>query len=386
MGKHQNAIPLFAVIACGVIATLTLGALPVFISRISQSFELSIQQSGVLAMSDLGGCAVGCMASLGIQNRFNWRRILIVAIGITCLGNLLSVWSSGYADLLLSRLLAGFGNGFSVSLVFAALCASANPDRNFGFYTFGQLIAQAITIPFFSHLAEQFGVDAIFIALTAASVAMLIVVPVFPTTFNAASLRKETETPCLSPDPGIQSGKAALGLVALGIYFWGFSSVWAFFELFAADANLSASLIGRALGLASIIGILGPVLVVASQPFLHRNLLLTLGIIAHAFSLLLLLNAGDYAIYLASGSLFLFSLNFVFPFQMGILAEHDRDGSMAVIALVVQLACLATGPYVGGLVHAQTGPAGVLAFSAISFGLALLLFLLAARKTPVIQA
>ena len=113
---------------------------------------------------------------------------------------------------------------------------------------------------------------------------------------------------------------------------------------------------------------------------------LTLGIIAHAFSLLLLLNAGDYAIYLASGSLFLFSLNFVFPFQMGILAEHDRDGSMAVIALVVQLACLATGPYVGGLVHAQTGPAGVLAFSAISFGLALLLFLLAARKTPVIQA
>lgn len=160
MRNHYANLQLSTIIFSGVIATLTLGSLPVFIARISQAFDLSLQQAGMLATSDLGGCAIGCVISLFLQNKVRWRIILMFAIAITCLGGFFSVLSADYSSLLASRFVAGFGNGFIVSLVFAALCATQNPDRNFGFYTFGQLIAQAITIPFFTVLVAKINVDA----------------------------------------------------------------------------------------------------------------------------------------------------------------------------------------------------------------------------------
>ena len=359
---------LFAVIAIGVIATLTLGALPVFVARISQSFELSIQQSGLLAMSDLGGCAIGCLISIRLQKQFDWQRVLLAAILVMCVGNLLSIWATGYFGLLSSRFLAGLGNGFAVSLVFAALCASSNPDRNFGFYTLGQLIAQAITISFFTILIDRFGIDSVFMALALASAAGIFLIPAFPASFSDASQASFPSSPVAAeaqPRSAFRRSMSVLALVGLGLYFWGFSSIWAFIEFYGAGAGLSANQIGRALGTASLVGIFGPILVVLTQPRIHRDLLLTIGVAAHILSIAFLMMSSDYMIYLVGGSLFLLSLNFVFPFQMGILAEFDRDGSMAVTALVVQLACLASGPYLGGLVLAHAGDGAMIAVSGV---------------------
>jgi predicted MFS family arabinose efflux permease len=387
--KYAAVLGLSMTIFSGVVATLTLGSLPVFIARISQAFDLNFQQSGMLATADLGGCAIGCVISLFIQDRMRWRVILACAITLTCFGGLFSILSTDYTSLLASRFVTGFGNGFIVSLVFAALCATSNPDRNFGLYTLGQLIAQAITIPFFTIIVARFNVDAIFVALALASAATFLALPFFPTNISAIARNSSCNNiPVTKHEHNVSIVKlplpqkeALIPLVALCIYFWAFSAVWTYFDAIGQSVEMPTPLIGKALGIASLLGILGPIFVIILQPHIMRNMLLALGIAAHVLSIFILLAADGYWTFLCGGSLFIFSLNFVFPFQMGILSKFDVDGSTAVIALVIQLACLATGPYIGGALYTIGGQVVLLGYAALSFVVSLLLFLTSSTST-----
>lgn len=387
--KYTAGLRLPMILFSGVVATLTLGSLPVFIARISQAFDLNIQQSGMLATADLGGCAIGCVISLFIQDRVRWRVILACAIVVTCLGGFLSILSTDYVSLLASRFVTGFGNGFIVSLVFAALCATANPDRNFGLYTFGQLIAQAITISFFTILVTRFNVDAIFIVLVLASAMTFIALPFFPKNINAVDHESLGNcVPVIKHEHDVSivklpllKNESLMPLIALCIYFWAFSAVWTYFDAIGQSVEMSVPLIGRALGVASLIGILGPIFVIITQPLIKRDILLALGIATHVLSIFILLSADGYWTFLLGGSLFIFSLNFVFPFQMGILSKFDVDGSTAVIALIVQLVCLATGPYIGSFLYTIGGQNVLLGYAALSFVISLLLFLASSAST-----
>ncbi len=382
--KNPNLqIQSLVVLLNGVIATLTLGALPVFIARISEQFALDSQQTGFLASADLGGCALGCVIALSIIKKHKWRSILIFAIIITLLGNFFSILSSNYIQILCSRSLAGIGNGFIVSLVFSALSASANPDRNFGLYTFGQLIAQSITLPLFSYLVEINGINSIFIALIAASTALLFVIHIFPKDRNglASTALIEPTTPSNTTVSIFNKfpRQAILSLAGLAIYFLGFSALWAFFDPIGQHLNLSDSRISGALGIASLIGILGPILVVIAQPIFQRNLLLTAGILLHISSIAILLLGNGYSAFLIGTSVFIFSLNFVFPLQMGQLATFDEDGSIAVSSLIIQLACLAIGPIAGGMLFTYTNQTTLLISVMLCFFTTIILFLWGAK-------
>lgn len=380
---RTRVLQLISTLVSGVVATLTLGALPVFIARISQAFDLDSQQAGILAAADLGGCAIGCVACLFVQRRLNWRALLVAAIVVSALGSVLSVLSTEYSAVLVSRVIAGLGNGVIVSLVFAALSASSNPDRSFGLYTFGQLVAQAVSIPAFASMVAQFGIDAIFVTLTLLSTALIVIVPFFPQNRDAAD----------STSPAGREAEIARGfgrllqipasaifpLIGLGLYFAGFAAVWAFFDPIGQSATLEIPAIASALGIASLIGILGPLSVLLLQPIFNRMALLGFGTLLHSISLGLLLTTTGFWSFLCATSLFIFSLNFVFPFQMGALSRYDQDGSIAIIALVLQLVCLALGPALGGFLYMGMGQGFMLVCVMIGFGISVALFSSGAR-------
>lgn len=370
---------LLAALVSGVVATLTLGTLPVFVARISQAFELDIGQAGILASADLGGCAIGCMIALVIQRKLRWALVLHVAIIVSTLGNILSITSADYVAILLSRGVAGLGNGCIVSLVFSALCASQKPDRNFGLYTFGQLIAQALFIPLFTYLVARFEVDALFVFLALANASLVFLVRWFPTHRGAID-GADAPMP-VHGNPHISLSRARslpIGMIVpmtgLAVYFLSFSAVWAYFEAIGQAVELSVPRIGGALGAASIVGILGPLTVIFLPPGFGRTWLLVLGTFVHIASVIVLLGANGYWPFLIGASVFIYSLNFVFPFQMGALAQFDSDGRVAVLALVVQLLCLAVGPIVGARLFGQYGLSVMLICAIVGFVVSVGLF------------
>ncbi|MEM8985330.1 MAG: MFS transporter [Pseudomonadota bacterium] len=376
---------LFSVVLSGVIATLTLGALPVFVARLSETLALSLQQSGVLAAADLGGCTIGCVIALFIQRKMNWRRILVSAIAISASGSALSLFSTEFLSLIISRGVAGVGNGLIVALVFSALYASTNPDRNFGFYTFGQLITQALSISSFTYLVQIFDIGVIFIVLTCLSISLLALTPFFPVSRkdveNGTSIEEHTAI-SIGAAPGASplSAGAVISLIGLSIYFLGFAAIWAFLDPIGQNAELSVTEVGKTLGMASLIGILGPLAVMMTQPFFHRMVLLVIGTLLHTVSLIFLVQAGAVWGFMIGASLFIFSLNFVFPFQMGALSGFDKDGSIAVVSLILQLGCLSLGPVLGGIVYAKSGPSILLVGVMVAFMTSIVLFLLGARR------
>ena len=381
MLRSSDNARLFAVLISGVAATLPLGTLPVFVARIGQEFELTIEQTGIIASAEMGACAIGCMVALFIQRRLRWILMLRAAIAVSVLGNIFSIGSSDFYTILLSRCIAGIGTGFIVSLVFTALCASAKPDRNFGLYTFGQLVAQALFLPLFTYLVAQFQVDALFVVLAVANAGLLCVVRVFPTNREAMGGSAGPNLPSrLSPSATSDARSIQLGMIipmaGLAIYFISFSGVWAYFEAIGQAVDLSQTRIGEALGVASIIGILGPLTVIFMPSRYGRIWLLSLGTLLHIASVVVLVGSTGYLGFLIGASVFIYSLNFVFPFQMGALAQFDSDGSVAVLSLVVQLLSLALGPIVGAHMFAQHGLSVMLICAMIALAVSMGLFVL----------
>ena len=344
-----------AMLATGVVSTLVLLALPLIVAGIVDQFQWSDLEVGWLASADMTGSAIASLSVMGLVPRLNWRRAAYSAIVLVAGGNIASIFAENLIGLLVLRILTGAGNGVILSIVFTGLCHSRDPDRYFGAYTLGQLALQALLLSAFPAVFAGHGMPAIFLILACASLGSGFLVRLFPVNLAAALELGGNAAHVRNPDHQVAlsriaiRGWTAVALAAQAIYFLAPAAIWGYFERIGQGFELSIAQIGKGLGISAFAGMAGSLAVIVLGSRFRRLACMAFGTAVSIAAALMLLDGSGFLKYALAACLFNFAWNYTFPYQMGVLAAFDRDGSVAVVSLVVQLSGLALGPALASL-------------------------------------
>lgn len=339
-----EALPYLAVVITGVLSTLVFISLPIFVAGIAGQFGWSAKEIGWLAAADMGGTALASLLMSVFIARMAWKKTIRLAVVGAIAGNLLSIAMTSISTVLLIRLLTGFSNGAILSIVFVILTRSRHPERYFGVYVLSQLGLQVVLLPLLPRIIGLWGMPAVYLLLAAASAASLLPLRYFP-----AQAGPSAETLPALPDKAAQGAQrpsawAVLALSAQALYFLAPATIWAYFESIGERFELSIAAVGNALGLASLAGIAGALLVIALGSRFGRNASMAVGTAVSLAAVWILLHESGFTWFLLAAALVNLSWNYTFPYQMGTLALFDRDGTVAAFSLVVQTFGLSLGP------------------------------------------
>jgi predicted MFS family arabinose efflux permease len=370
----QSAYPYLAVVLTGVIATGAFLILPILVGGLADEFGWGGAQVGWLAAADMGGSALASLVMAVVIAKLDWRKSLRIAIVLAIVGNLASIFICNLAPLLLVRAFTGICNGVVLSVVFASLCRSSNPDRYFGLYVFTQLGSQALLLPILPRVIEAGGISTIYIFLATASAASLLLVRFFPARFLKAensALSKASDELSLNKN---SQGLGILALLAQGLYFLAPAAIWGYFQSIGETFTLTFADVGEALGLASLAGIAGALLVIFMGNRFGRMWSMGAGTVVSILAVWVLMNESGFYWFLTAAALMNFSWNFTFPYQMGTLALFDRNGSIAVLSLLVQTFGLSFGPLLASFLLTGRDFSSILMFCMGCYAISLFLF------------
>ena len=340
----KPSFPYLAVVSTGVIATLVFLTLPILVAGLAEQFGWVDREVGWLAAADMGGSALASLVMAAFISRVDWKKSVRVAIVFVIAGNLISIFVESLSLMLLVRVLTGVSNGVILSVVFAELCRSSNPDRYFGVYVFTQLSLQVLLLPLMPEAIAWGGMTVVFVFLAAASAASSLLVRYFP---GPLATREIPGTPAQLLETGEAERVRTWGVLALaaqGLYFLAPAAIWGYFESIGESFSLSMGSVGDALGLAAIAGIAGGVVVMVLGNRFGRIRSMGLGTAISVLAVWLLMTGSGFYGFLIAAALVNFSWNYTFPYQMGTLALFDRNGSIAVLSLLVQTFGLSFGP------------------------------------------
>lgn len=356
----KEVLPTLSMLAAGVISTLVLVTLPVLVAGMIGQFHWGDKEVGWLASADMAGSAIASLCAITFISRISWRATAYRAIVLVIVGNLSSIYADEFISLLTVRMITGFGNGLILSIAYVGLCHSQSPDRFFGVYTFAQLALQALSLAILPTVLDAHGMPAIYLILAAASGISGLLVSSFPANMlqrtgidggmahrqHGPASHQTSSHLRWSPPPGVSPHVQwiALALAAQAIYFLAPAAVWGYFERIGAGFSLSVAQVGSALGIASVAGMTGAVLVIIMGARNSRMSLMAMGTTISVAAMVLLMGGSGFQRYLIAACLFNFAWNFTFPYQMGVLSLFDQSGSVAILSLVIQLFGLAFGP------------------------------------------
>ena len=123
---------LWSIFLIGVIGPEVFIVQPGFVQGLVGYLGFDDQGAGYTASAEMFGLAATTVLMTFIAHRLNWRKVILVSVLIMFFANLASAFVSDLNVFIALRFIAGLGAGSLVSLGFAAIGLTSNPDRNFG--------------------------------------------------------------------------------------------------------------------------------------------------------------------------------------------------------------------------------------------------------------
>ena len=130
----NSKMTLFAAFYMGVVGPEVFIIQPGVVQGFVEYLEFSEQQAGYIASAEMWGIALTTIVMTFLSSRFNWRHVISFSLVLVTGSNLASLTTTELYVFGAWRFLAGVGCGGLVSLSFAVIGLTDNPDRNFGYY------------------------------------------------------------------------------------------------------------------------------------------------------------------------------------------------------------------------------------------------------------
>jgi predicted MFS family arabinose efflux permease len=347
--------------------------MPYLVGAVALTVTPDSRLLGFVAAAVLGGPIALMAASVLWVRRYPWQRLVFGGLAVAAVGYLLAAGARDFATLITWIALGSSALAIAYAPPICLLSDTSDPDRNFGYAFFLQIIASGLVGLAVTALQGRLGPRSVFILIAAAFAASLALLPWIPQRGVKVQARSVAAP---SPSPHIWMGLAGMLLLNAGP-----TAVWAFFEQIGRGAGFTEQSVGNMIAIALLLGAPGSLLSGAAarrygriRPLAASTLLLvvTFGIAIHARSLM---------VYFLAGTLFQFLLNFGLSFQYGALSAADTSGRLIVLAPTFQGVGGIGGPIIAGLLAHGGSYVAVGAWSAVYeiTGLALLVALCTRR-------
>jgi predicted MFS family arabinose efflux permease len=378
----HSAVSVMAVIGISIVSALVANTLPAFLAIVASERGFTESQAGLCAMADMGGMAlgvIGCAMLPRLIQWLNWRQTVRLGLLLLILANLMSIVTTEFIPYLAVRVASGIGSGLVVAIAFAVL-GEGDGARSMGFFNIGQLGAAWLAIPYFTPLAEQYGISVIF-KLIAAFAAFAFLFTVF---LPRTSCREVDESTQSHTHEKI-SMPGWMAIVAVFVFWFGVGATFGFLSFMgvawggdplAVEDSVSKILFAGMTG-ATVVAIMG-------SRFGHFKAFATAycGVLT-AIGLFLYFN--PVAAFLAIGALFYFCVTVTSSYQFEVVTKVDTSSSAAMMVMAATVGSIAIGPAIAGyLVTPNYELINGLGF--ISIALSFVLMLVAVRMSRNVPA
>jgi predicted MFS family arabinose efflux permease len=340
---HDGAIDinsrrtLWSVFLVGVIAPEVFIVQPGFVQGLVEYVGFDVQGAGYTASAEMFGLAATTILMTFIAHRVNWRTVILGSLIVMFLANVLCTLTTDLNTFVALRFIAGLGAGSLVSLSFAIVGLTSNPDRNFGLLimwvlTYGAIVLWALPSAYaFAGMGGALWFFALF---------PLVAVPFIKHLPANGESAAQVEEDAVNLTPAMKT----MALFAMLAYFVAQGVVWAYLFLIGLSGGLSVQEVANGLTLSQFAGIAGALLAAVMSNRFGRSLPLTVGILGGALCLYFLVGRYEFLVFALAVGIYNFAWNMTHPFLLAAMASFDRRGRVVVYAVAMQMVGLAIGP------------------------------------------
>lgn len=330
---------------------------PLWLGIASASFELGESTGGWLVTTELGAMAIASLFISTRMDKLNRRTVAWLGIILAVAGNLMAIYAFqnvSFSALFAARGIAGLGEGLIVASVNAAAAGTHNPTRTFALMSGAFIAIAALVFASAPFVVEMFGGAGVFGLMGAIGLVTALAIVALPSKIkNIGTSESRLTTPF--------NRRAILMLLGFAIANACFISVWTFVgQIGIQSFGLHLETVGSVLGLATLLGILGPLganfmgLKLGKSPPVCVALgLYWLALLAFSFS-------NDSIVYISAVCGASIVVMFFITFMMTRFGELDVNGRVAAAAPAFQSLGNAIGPALGGsVIVLMTGWSGL---------------------------
>ena len=313
---------------------------PGFVQGLVDTLGLSPEQAGYIASAEMWGLAATTIALTVFAHKYDWQKLSFYFLIVAVAGNLASIGQTDLVTLGVIRTITGLGLGGMISLPFAMMGLTRNPDRNFGFLVVWVLIYGALGLFLIPATLEATGMTGIYLFLAAFCGGGLLLLRFLP---KRATDHLE-EHQMSDHLPGWVKGSTLLGILVFNIAI---GMVWAYLFLVGVQGGMGEQSVANVLTISQFLGVAGALLAAMMAAKYGRSLPLGIAIIGCSAGVGWLLNDITYMVYATAVYLFNFMWNVAQPYLLAVMASFADGGKMIVRGVCLQMVGFAVGPYIG---------------------------------------
>ena len=344
----NSAGSIAAIVYLAVIGPCVFILQPGYVQGLVEYLDFSEPQAANIAAAEMFGLAAMAVLLNFIISRFDWRRLALIFVLISSLGNLLSLGQTDFHILQAFRFLTGLGSGGLISITFTMMGLTLRSERNFGFIVTFVLIYGALGILAMPSAFHSIGMNGVLLFFALFCASGLAFIHRLPRSSGHAR-------PSQSDGKSFRWPIKIMALAAILIYNLGIGIVWVYLFLVGVEAGIREQAVANALTVSQFLGVAGAFLAVVLERRLGRLPPLLFGIIGGAAGIALLLGDIGYTRYAVGVCLFNFLWNLSMPYLLSTLADFDGRGHMVVYGVSMQLIGFAAGPALAAVLYTAAG-------------------------------
>jgi MFS family permease len=319
-------------------------------------------QAGQIGSVNIYGAALGALVAVFLIRAVPWKILATVCLVILIGIDLASIGLQTFEALMPVRAAHGFAGGVLTGTAFAVIARTANPDRTFGMLLFVQFGLGGLGVMVLPPLAPVYGTQALFLALALFSLVTLAMLPFLSSYPPRAKMR--------AGESSIRWGPFGLTLLAIFVFQAANMGLLAYIIRLGLDYGLTRAYVSTALGLATWVALIGPLLVMICGLRFGRFKMLLASIALTLIGTAMFHYSANPAAYMIANCGTGITWGFVIAYLLGMTAEFDKAGRASAFGGFVSKLGLASGPMVAGWVLAGGGGYPVLINLAVA-GLAI---------------
>lgn len=313
---------------------------PGFVQGLVEKGGFGEKQAGYIAAAEMCGIALTTIAMVWLASRIRWRLLVVTALLMDTLGNVLCLQAESFDAFIAARFAVGMASGVLISVGYAVIGGTRDPDRNFGLLITWVLVYGAIGIFAMPSGFALLGLKGVLVTLGLFALAGLSAAPFLPD----AVANKQSLV--------VQQGPASLVSIAMILgavfcYFLAQGTVWAYLFLIGLAGGGGEQSVANGLTIAQLLGVAGAFTAAIWGPRIRHSTSLIVGITVGILPMFCFLGAKGALIYGAAVSIFNYAANYLTPLLMAVVARCDASGRLIVLAVALQMVGLAIGPALG---------------------------------------
>jgi predicted MFS family arabinose efflux permease len=359
---------LYAVFLVGVIAPAVFIVSPGYIQGMVAYLGFDEQSAGNVMSVELWGMAITTILMTFTAHRVNWRLVIFWSLLLMFAANALCTQVSDHQWFAALRFAAGLGAGSIISLSFAAIGLTSNPDRNFGLLITWVLTYGAIVLVLMPGAYATIGMGGVLWFFALFPLVALPFVRYLPASGDSVA---QVEADAVDLD----GRQKTLALSAMFVYFAGQGVVWTYLFLIGLAGGLTEQSVATGLMFSQFAGIAGAFLAAMLGNRFGRTAPLTLGIAGGAVCLYFLIGEFSFLVFAAAVCIYNFAWNLTHPFLLAAMASFDRRGRVVVYAVAAQMMGIAVGPFLAASIIEENNLVNVNWLGGILFVVSLVLIL-----------